>query len=166
MFFMLQFLLWTHSSTNSQSQESVSFLRQPWLLLLDLSLILTNICDQICLRQTSALCHGRIIHLLATDTFRSCVGAQPAPATGLALAYELPFMGTLWAWQQTERSELCASNHRDCKGIQLFSSSEPYYSSFMSTHLLIFSCIECAFNDINFCPHFEHTNSGSLQASC
>lgn len=35
-----------------------------------------------------------------------------------------------------------------------------------SLHLLIFSCIECAFPYNNFCLHFVHTNSRSAQACC
>lgn len=128
-----------------------------------------HIWDQICLEQTSGCAMGRAIHLLATDLFQSCVGAQPAPATGPVLAHELLWTGILWARQQTERPELCTSNCKVFKGIQLFSSSEPYCGSSTSTHLFtcqFFSCIECAFHDNNFCPHFEHTNYRSLQACC
>lgn len=39
--FRLQFLIWTHSSASSQSQVSVAFFKQPWLLLL--SHLLTNV---------------------------------------------------------------------------------------------------------------------------
>lgn len=91
--------------------------------------------DQSCLGQRSACVMGRTI--LATDTFRSCVGAQPAPATGLALAHVLSCLGTLWAWQQTESPELCTSDHRVWRGIQLFSSSETYYGTFTSIHPFI-----------------------------
>lgn len=165
-FFRLQFLHWTHSSASSQSQVSVPFLKQPWLLLLES----VSPIDQYL---WSDLPETDVSHVSwQNHSLAGCRHAQELCGSSACSSHRTCF-GT-WATicghplgvAADRKVRIVTSTHRVCKGIQLFSSSQPYYSSFTSTHLLIFSCIECAFHDINFCPHLEHTSSRSLQASC
>ena len=112
---------------------------------------------------------ARTIHPLATGMFRSCLGAQPAPAARLALAQELPCMGHPLGTAADRKPSVVHYRPQGLQGNltiqQLRAMLWHFYInlSLMLT-LSIFSCIECVFCDHYFCPHIEHTHSRPLPA--
>lgn len=106
---------------------------------------------------------------MATGMFRSCLGAQPAPAARLALAQELLCVGHPSGTAPDRKPSTVHYRPQGLQGNPTIQQLKAmlwhfYINLSLILNLSSFSCIECVFCDHYFCPHIQHTHSRSLLA--
>jgi len=112
---------------------------------------------------------ARTLLPLARGMFRSCLGAQAAAATGLALAEKLSCMGHPLGAAADRKPSTVHYRPQHLQGNpaiqQLKALLRHFYISLsLILNVSTFLCSECAFCDHYFHPHIKHTCSRSLPA--